>query len=409
VIDNIGPRYAGSKEEALAAEDLNSRLSEFSDDIMNDKFEVFPDLYPQGLIKIAVIMAIFSSLFFTMTSPINLIAPLGYTLGLIVFFSSLFLMKEWFAFPFKKAKSTNVVGKIKPRINNESINGKKKIIIAGHLDSANEMNIVKLGDLIGTVSIIGAVWIVISIILAILKSILVWLAPSIVLGQWFIFQFSYIDLIWVITACAGIPLLLYLEYAYTGDEVVPGANDNLISIGIALALGKYFSQEENRLHNVELWVGGFGSEECGERGSCAFVKEYGPKGELDNALAVIPESCGAGSNLAILTRERMHLAHHNIELCNKVFEGYKKYKEEYGDGALPCKVCELPYSASDAGRFSLKGYKATTILGYMGKLMKPINWHQTNDSYESLEMKTINAVIEIYKNFIRIVEKELEE
>jgi hypothetical protein len=39
--------------------------------------------------------------------------------------------------------------------------------------------------------------------------------------------------------------------------------------------------------------GSFGSEECGERGSCAFVKYHGARGDLDNSYTIVPESCGA--------------------------------------------------------------------------------------------------------------------
>jgi hypothetical protein len=183
--------------------------------------------------------------------------------------------------------------------------------------------------------------------------------------------------------------------AYTGDDVVEGANDNLIGNGISIAIGEYFAEDKNRLKNVELWFGTFGSEECGERGSGYFVKEHGSKGELDNAFAIIPESCGAGSQMAIVTDERMHLAHHDKEFCNDIYKkGYLKYKEMVDEkDIIPCIVTALPFAASDAGRFSLSGYKAATILCYDGKLMKPANWHALTDKPENLDMKNIKTSI----------------
>ena len=410
VCDNIGPRYAGSLEEKSAAEDLERQLKKFSDDTFSEQFEIYPDLYPQGLIKVAIYCAVFSSIFFIFNTPFNLIAVFGGILGIFIVFVSLVLMKEWFGFFFKKAYSQNSIGKIYPRDEKgNKLDGKIKIIMSGHIDSANQMKIIELGDNIAKITAGGFGWIIMTILLGLLKSIIVPLVPSAILAQNSLFTFSYLDLIWIIISIPGIPLVIYLKMAYTGDEVVQGANDNLIGVGIALAIGKYFSEEKNRLKNIELWFGGFGSEECGERGSGHFVKIHGSAGELDNAIAVIPESCGAGSQMAIITYERMHLAHHDKNICNDVYQnGYLKFKEEVGEKeVIPVCVTALPFAASDAGRFSLSGYKATMIISYDGKLMKPSNWHAVTDVPKNLEMKNIKTVIGTISHYIKSLDEEL--
>jgi putative aminopeptidase FrvX len=175
-------------------------------------------------------------------------------------------------------------------------------------------------------------------------------------------------------------------------------------------LGQYFTQPEHRLRNVELWVGGFGSEECGERGACAFVKKYGEEGLLDNSFAVIPESCGAGDRLAIITKEPIHLAVHDLELCEKVYEGYQEFvKEKTNENPIPCKVEKLPFSASDAGRFSLKGYKATMVIAFEGALAKPKNWHDAEDKPANLEVPMMATVFGTFKHYIQDLDKKLEE
>jgi hypothetical protein len=68
-------------------------------------------------------------------------------------------------------------------------------------------------------------------------------------------------------------------------------------------------------------------------------------------------------------------------------------------------VAALPFAASDAGRFSLKSYSASTKLAYDGALMKPANWHAVTDTPENLNVKNLQIVFEIIKEFIIDLEK----
>ncbi len=172
---------------------------------------------------------------------------------------------------------------------------------------------------------------------------------------------------------------------------------------------------------MEIWIGGFGSEECGERGSNAFVKKYGEKGLLDDAHAVIPESMGAGDRITIISKERIHFAQHDIQLCNDVLDAYNDYVKELGvnpnlsqeelkeRNVLPCKIQVLPFAASDAGRFSLAGYSATSFICFEGNLSKPSNWHNSEDTAENLEIPAMQTCFGTLKHFILNMEKKYNE
>jgi hypothetical protein len=414
VCDTFGPRRACSEEERRAADDLKSKLG-FTDEILYQKFKARPGLYPQGLVKMAIGIAIFGCIFMLLDFPLlnfpfSIITSLTAVLGLVIFFTSLFLMKEWFGFPFKQKESQNVLGIIRPRnIQKEPIAGKMKVIIAGHTDSANQMKITKFEDNIVKVTASALIWIVLTILLGLLKFIFLLTPVPVSLFQNEVVNITYFDIIWILISIPGIPLTLFVGYCYTGNTLVPGANDNLIVIGLALALGKYFTQNNHRLNNVELWVGGFGCEEIGERGAYAFVKLHGEKGDLDNAYGVIPDSCGAGSTIAILTQEKMHFVKHSPEVYNRLWKGYEQYcKERNNQDCISCKVEALPFAASDGGRFSLKGYKAASMIAYDGKLLKPVNWHAVTDTPENLDPKVVEAMFELLKNFILSLENDLQ-
>ncbi len=409
ICKEFGPRPSSSEAERKGSQYLKDKLKDLADEIKYDEFEVHPGLYPRGLIILASYCVYIAFVTHFLVFPYNLLSIFLPLFGLFIIFVSLILMKEWFAFFFKKGKSQNILGVIKPKAANAPSPPKKRIIIAGHTDSAAEMKITELGDNIAKITAIAILYLFVILISTIIKAILTTRTNAIaVLLSFGPFAITWLDVIFFGISIIGIPVFTYVIQGYTASSnYVLGANDNLIGAGIAYALGKYFT-EEQKLKNIELWVGSFGSEEVGERGSHAFVKKYGKSGDLNNAITIVPESCGAGSELAIITYERMHLAHHNLPLCNEVFDAYKKYsKEKAPQDVVPCSVKALPFAASDAGRFSLAGFPATMILGYDGAIMKPANWHSKEDKPENLNIKMITTVFGIIKTYISDLDEKL--
>jgi hypothetical protein len=409
ICDQFGPRITCSPSEKAAAEETQKILSKICDETALDSFSCFPDLYPGGFIKMCAVCIFFGWIFFFTPAPWCFIAAITPFLGVFIMWASFFLMKEWFAFPFKRGTSQNATGRIFPRDEtNKPVPGKIKIVVCGHLDSAYQMKITDYGDNIYQMALPGVAYIAAQLLLGIAKGIWGLVRPGIYFVQWGPFAISFLDVIFLIVSIIGIPLLIRLVGGLVGGKPVLGANDNLSAVGVAIALGNYFSQPEHRLKNIELWVGGFGSEECGERGAHAFVKKYGHLGLLDNAHALIPDSAGAGDRLAIITHEKVHYAHHDLEVCLRLNAGYEQYiAEDHIESPIPCKIRALPFAASDAGRFSLAGYRATAILGFDGALSKPKNWHHEEDSPQNLDLPMMTAVFGMIKHYILQLEHEL--
>ena len=129
---------------------------------------------------------------------------------------------------------------------------------------------------------------------------------------------------------------------------------------------------------------------------------------LDNCIAIIPESVGAGTNLAILTKEAMHLVKHDLEICNALEKSFNSLVNEIGlENVIPCRIApDLKMGASDGGRFALAGYPSSTLLAYEGKLMKPPNWHEVTDDPQHLEWKTLRTAIGVYIHYLKEIDKK---
>ncbi|MHA1111938.1 MAG: M28 family peptidase [Promethearchaeota archaeon] len=412
VCNKFGPRISGTKEERESLEELETLLQAFSDFTYFDSYKVYPTFYPGGFVTIfgiLVILGVFTFFFRGLWALLSLFLPL---FGLFIFFVSLVLMKYWFAFLSRKGTSHNATGRILPRNpDGEKVPGKLKIIIAGHMDSAFQMKITRFGDKSALFFKTTITYIVSIVILSALKVVAVQFTNIQFLLSAGVFGLTWIDFVFLAISLIGFPVFVITLLGFIGGTPVLGANDNLSGVGLALAIGKYFSKDEHRLNNVELWVGSFGSEECGERGSEAFIKKYSKLGLLDNCVAVIPESLGAGTHLAILTKELMHLATHDITVCKELDTAYISLADEIGkENVVHCRIApELKMGASDGGRFALAGYSSSTLVGYEGtKSMKPANWHNIQDKPENLSKDIFRTSLGIYIHFIKQMEKELE-
>lgn len=395
-----GPRPSGSGAEEDAARDIEEELQKHGDEVMYETFEARPGLYPRGFVHVAGTL-MFIGLFFLFTR-LAWLTPILVFVGLFVFFTELCLLKRWIKFLFKAQPSQNVIAKIKPKKD-----PRMKIVCAGHIDSAWEMKITRFEDKIVPITFVAIVFVLVTFLTGIVKAIWYGVDPAaIVVSENAFFAWTLVDWVYLALFIPLFPCLLLVLYGYGFSPKVPvvGANDNLVGVTIAVELARFFSQ--HRPDHVELWLGGFGCEEIGDRGSYNFVKKHGPPGELDDALAIIPESCGAAEEFVFLTKEAMHFVNHHPEAYNALNAAYQRYAATEDD-PIPGSVDMLPFAGSDAGMFSEAGYKASTLLGASGAAKKPANWHAVTDVPENLEVPTIQAVFEILAHLVRLKDEEM--
>ncbi|MHA1786493.1 MAG: M20/M25/M40 family metallo-hydrolase [Candidatus Helarchaeota archaeon] len=408
LIDGIckkhGPRPPCSEAEKNAAEDYKNELDKYCDETFLEKFQTYPDLYPQGVVRVCGVIGLFAYFALPFIFPITLLSIILAVLGLTIFYLEIVKLQESIKFLFKKKDSQNVFGKIFPEKQKKVL-----IIFGGHLDSAMESGLVKHEKHLVGLTFGGIGLIVYFLIIALIKVIsqvisLLFALPllSFTLG---IFQWTIFDTIFYVPFVPWLILYLYVIIGWGGKVPVQGANDNLSGSAVSVAIARYL--KENRPKNVEVWVGAFGCEECGDRGSKAFVEKYEKENILENAYIIIPESVGAGDLFYIWEKEPLHGIKLHEEVIKKLYQAYKNAKSENED-LTKCVIANA-MTASDAGRFAKKGYKATTLEAVVDlKTGKPANWHSVHDIPENLNKKTLQDAVEICLHFINLIDSEFD-
>jgi len=399
ICKKFGPRYSCSESEKNANIWIKEELDKFCDETFIDEFETRPALYPQGFIKVAGILGGISPLFMPLIFPFPIISLILVILGITVLYSELFLMKEWIGFLFKTKKSTNVFGIIKP-----IRDVKFRVIFEGHTDSAKEMNIasykLRARQIIGRV---GLYFLFHTIIFSLWKFIAQLVSgSSIVILNWGVVSITVLDLIYFIPLVMIYPFFILLLKGFLGKTVVLGANDNLSASAVAVAIGKYLS--ENRPKNVEVWMGSQGSEEVGDKGAKAFVEKYGIMGILDNSYTVVLECCGAAEDMFLIEKD-MHRAFYNTEINDMLLQAHVEAKIENPD-LLNIRTGSLKIGSCDACRYIHKGFKAAALMGMEHEKNKAVNWHSINDSPENIDKKILRDFLDVSLKFIELVDNK---
>jgi len=399
ICNKFGPRYSCSNAEREANLWIKEELDKFCDKTFVDDFETKPALYPQGLIKITGFLAGISIIFMPLRYPFPILSAIFIILGLIVLYSELVRMKGWIGFLFSNKMSSNVFGIIKP-----TKEVKFRIIFEGHTDSAKVMNIAsykrKKRQII---AFIGLSFLFYTIIFSILKFFAqIFDESSIIFAEWWLLSWTIIDYLYFIPLILIYPFFILVLRGFLGKTVVLGANDNLSSSAVAVAIGKYLS--ENRPENIEIWIGSQGSEEVGDRGAEAFVEKYGGLGLLDNSYAIVLECCGAGDEILLVEKD-MHAAVYNKEINDKIKKAHELVKRE-NPNILSLKTGRLIIGACDACRYIHKGYKASAFMGVELGKNKAVNWHSRQDIPENLDTKILMDFLKISIQIVELIDNE---
>jgi len=400
ICTKFGPRYSCSEAEKNANIWIKKELDQFCDETFIDEFETRPAMYPQGFTKVAGFLGGISPVFMPLIFPFPILSFILVILGIIVLYSELFLMKGWVGFLFKTKKSSNVFGIIKP-----TGEVKFRIIFEGHTDSAKEMNIASYKPrnrrLVG---IIGLYFLFHTIIFSLWKFITqIVSGASIVIVNWGIFSITILDMIYFIPLVIIYPFFITLLKGFLGKTVVLGANDNLSASAVAVAIGKYLS--ENKPKNIEVWVGSQGSEEVGDRGAKAFVEKYGEMGILDNSYTVVLECCGAAEDMCLIEKD-MHRAEYDSEINNMLLQAHSEVKSENPD-LLNIRTGSLKIGACDACRYIHEGFKAAALMGMEHIKNRAINWHSVNDAPENISKKVLSDFLDVSLKFVELIDKNL--
>ncbi|MGQ9722580.1 MAG: M28 family metallopeptidase [Candidatus Jordarchaeum sp.] len=385
ICETIGPRIAGSPEEAETAEYLKKKLRPMSNSVTLEEFKCRPGVL-QGLIVFEIVSILLAFILYFILPVLTILIIV---VSILILFLTRMRGKEIIDVLFRSATSENVIAKIKPKEK-----AKRKVIFSGHHDSAFYMPLFakqkKRLHILQNIPVYSAI---IFAIIAVAKSVWIYIDLSTGINSlkmslgFFTFteliRFNLlIDIPAVIVGLVSVLSGFYFAFNMVTKTKVMGANDNLSAVGVLLGIAEKVSN--NPPKSTEVWIVSFGTEEPATLGSKVFAEKHGK--ELENAYVINMETVGQGK-FGVVTKEISVAGNLSKELADLVVRAGKKCK-------VPVKPIELKYGNTDATPIARKGYKSVTVMGMDENELFTL-WHIPEDIPKNISEKNLQNALKL--------------
>lgn len=382
VCKEIGPRFAGTEAEKKGIDYMEEDLRTCCDEVGRDEFPVHPMAF-LGWVPLSVILMTVSSLLFFAVAFFQLAYQLLFVSTALIAICLFFIITEFLFYketldPFcKKKTSHNTYGYRKA-----SGETKRRIIFCGHADSSMEWRFTYWGGPKLVIPVIGGslVGIVVSLIcniIVIVKSIL---NPEFIAST-AVDIISYVLLAFVV-------VFLIASLFYDKKRIVEGANDDLTGCFTSIAMLKYLKDHDIRFENTEVWALCSGSEEIGLRGTKAFCEKHGKDLSDVETVFVAVDTVRDFDFMAVYNKDMTGTVTNDPDACKLVQAGGKIAGYD-----IPLKTVSLGATDAAAVTKSKCGMKAAA---FAAMDPAPARYYHTRlDTHENLDLKTIEAGIDI--------------
>ncbi|MCH5189727.1 MAG: M20/M25/M40 family metallo-hydrolase [Oscillospiraceae bacterium] len=378
ICKEIGPRPAGEENEQKAQDYVENLMGGIADTVQRESFDVHPKAFMSwvmidgiGMIIASVLMILAHLNVVPQASGAFRVAAIVISAVAVILLLAEFLFyKEFIDFLFPKRTSSNVICTRKA-----AGETKRRIIFAGHIDSAYEWRFTHLGGgkFLVTMIILGIGSLVLTLIMAVLSMFIDNGVPAIVM-----------TVVQALTIPAFIAVLFFMNW----KVCVMGANDNLTGVMASMAVIKYLNDNNIRFENTEVVAVSTGCEECGLRGAKAFAeahaKEYAADGTETVFMAV--DTLHDYDYLGVYNKDMSGL----VKLDEKAAKMARKATEICG---LDIPFATVSFGSSDAAAGQQGGIKSVALAA-----MDPTParyYHTREDTADILDMKTIETGLKI--------------
>ncbi len=394
ICETIGPRIAGSPEEAKAAAYLKKKLRPISNKVIVEEFKCRPGVL-QGLIVFEIVSILIA---FILYFVLPALSTLIIVISVLILFLTRMRGKEIIDVLFKSATSENVIAKIKPKEK-----AKRKVIFSGHHDSAFYMPLFakqkKRLHILQNIPVYSAIFFA---VIAVVKSVWIYLdlfsginLITMSLGFFTIADlirfYLPIDIPAIIVGLVSVVSGVYFAYNMITKIPVMGANDNLSAVAVILGIAEKVSDRPPK--NTEVWIVSFGTEEPATLGSKVLAERHGK--ELENAYVVNLETVGQGK-FGVVTKEISVAGNLSTELADLVVKAGRKCK-------VRVKPIELKYGNTDATSIARKGYRSVTIMGMDENELFTL-WHIPEDVPENISEKNLQNALKLCLQILEIID-----
>lgn len=379
LIDDFGPRLAGTKEDLDASDRLYDIMSDTFDEAHQESFYVYKGAF-LGWIRLLVASYIIALGLIWMRW--FMIAFVILLLSLLVLIIQFFLYLPLLDRFYPKKEARNVYGIVEPKGE-----VKKQIIISGHHDSARIFNFFihqpKLYNFRTTGSIVV-------VIIALLSTIIL----SIFRNQ----HWLYLSL------SIGLSILLLLVgqmWFFASKKGTPGAGDNLVAVFNAIAIGKYFKQHP--LNHTRLIIVSFDAEEEGLRGARDFAKKHAHEMKKIPTILLNQDCLYDESELFLLTSDLNDFVDLDMDLATHV----SHHAKELGIH-LPLKPLAFLTGGTDAAELQKIGVPSLSIIGMLwSNSHRNLSYHTPFDTLDKVSPDVVKDVLNIFITYITHQEQAL--
>ena len=381
VCKECGPRPPCSPQEKQAQEMMRKELETCCDDVRMEPFKTAPRAF-MGWVRLSMAAGFASALAYNLGYALVGMALLS--LMVLIMLLEFGMYKQVLDVFMPKKESQNVVGVRRP-----AGEVKRRIILAGHADSANEWYYTYLGyklfkKPVVMLPVIGAAFV------TMLFSLGVYIAATAAGRGWVgiggLAEYSPAQAT-LGYVCAGLCLLLVPAWFFELPKLhVTGANDNLTGCFTAMAVAKLMGDLDFRLENTELVVVCAGCEEAGLRGAKAFSKAHAEEfGDVETVFIAL-DTMTDMEFIKVMCRDLNGTLKHDGAVCAMMKQGAKTAGHDVPYGSVF-------FGSSDATAATQAGMRAC-LLSAMDEA--PADYYHTRlDTVDRLEPKTMEACLDI--------------
>ncbi|HOX37791.1 MAG TPA: M28 family peptidase [Candidatus Brocadiia bacterium] len=378
VIDRCGPRPSCSDAEKKAGRMYADAIRNCCDEVRTESFECHPHAFV-GFIPFLVPLYFLALVFYWR-------APLASVVFMAVLAASFFfefIRYRRFLDPlFPKRSGENVYGVIRP-----SGQAKRRIIFAGHLDSAYEFNIWLLFKSAGVALCVLSIALSMVFFAACAGKVIAGNRP-----EWFFDLCGRIALF-------GFPLFT-LNLVFHTYKPVPGAGDNLSACAVTVGMAKTLAGARKGggffPRNTEVVLMGTSSEEAGLRGALAYCEAHMAEMKSLPTLFVSLESFHDENELKIVRGGMTPYVKHPKDVVDDFVKAGK-------DMGLNIPVVVIPFGAADCAEFQRRGIPSVGVIGIPTKKLPPY-YHTRYDTPEVVSPAALQRAMELSLRFLELRE-----
>jgi len=376
VCKDHGPRPVGSEAEKNAQLHMQKELESSCDTVTREEYKCSDKAF-MSWVPLGAVLLLFSTLMFTLGIPIASLAASAVTLFIIL--AEFIFYKPVLDIFFPKKTSGNVIG-----VRKASGETKKRIILAGHTDSAYEWTYTYHGGHAAVLTIILTA--IVAVLLGIGGSIyaivagtdgIVWTGDNLAV--------KIIAVVTYITVPVIAAAIVFTNY----KRPVMGANDDLSGCFVSAAVVKFLAANDIRFENTEVVAAMVGGEEAGLRGTKAFMKAHAEeyKNEKDvETIFIALDTIREHEFMAIYDKDMTGMVKNDKRVAKLIQTSAKNVGYD-----VPIKAIEL--GSTDAAAASQAGIPASA---FTAMDPAPARYYHTRlDTEDNLDPKSLEIGLKI--------------